>query len=142
MCGICGTIYHEPERYVTPDELDTMSSLLRHRGPDDAGSYCAGNVGLGHRRLSIIDLSPAGHQPMSNEDESIWIVFNGEIYNYPDIRTELLGRGHSFRQSARESGWCSAPQGHNDLASPCVDCHSARGHNWCRLAAAWQEGCA
>jgi asparagine synthase (glutamine-hydrolysing) len=97
MCGICGTIYHDRERNVTPDELEAMSSLLRHRGPDDAGSYCAGNVGLGHRRLSIIDLSPAGHQPMSNEDESIWIVFNGEIYNYPDIRTELLGQGHRFR---------------------------------------------
>jgi asparagine synthase (glutamine-hydrolysing) len=99
MCGICGTVYRDRERIVTHDELQAMSSLLSHRGPDDAGVYLSGNVGLAHRRLSIIDLSPAGHQPMTNEDESIWIVFNGEIYNYPDIRGELLARGHCFRSN-------------------------------------------
>ena len=76
-----------------------MSSLLSHRGPDDSGIYLKGNVGLAHRRLSIIDLTPAGHQPMPNEDESVWIVFNGEIYNYQDIRRDLLVRGHRFRSN-------------------------------------------
>ncbi len=73
-----------------------MRSRL-HRGPDDGGILCAGPVGLAHRRLSIIDLSPAGHQPMGNEDGSIWIVFNGEIYNFQELRPDLLQRGHRFR---------------------------------------------
>jgi len=99
MCGICGTIYRDRERIVAQDEMQAMSSLLSHRGPDDSGIYLKGNVGLAHRRLSIIDLTPAGHQPMPNEDESVWIVFNGEIYNYQDIRRELLARGHRFRSN-------------------------------------------
>lgn len=97
MCGICGTVYRDQQRKVDGMQLEAMSSLLHHRGPDDAGIYIRGHVGLAHRRLSIIDLSPAGHQPMANEDESIWIVFNGEIYNYPDIRDRLLDKGHTFR---------------------------------------------
>ena len=74
-----------------------MASVINHRGPDDEGIYVKGNVGLAHKRLSILDLSPAGHQPMSNEDGSIWIVFNGEIYNFLDLRDDLQKRGHTFR---------------------------------------------
>jgi asparagine synthase (glutamine-hydrolysing) len=74
-----------------------MTSVLSHRGPDDKGIYTEGHVGLGHQRLSIIDLSVAGHQPMSNEDNSIWIIFNGEIYNYEVLRKELITRGHVFK---------------------------------------------
>jgi asparagine synthase (glutamine-hydrolysing) len=65
-------------------------------GPDDAGLYIGSHIGLGHRRLSIIDLSAAGHQPMANEDKTIWIVFNGEIYNFLDLRSELIEKGHIF----------------------------------------------
>lgn len=70
---------------------------MRHRGPDDEGFYINGNIGLGHERLSIIDLSEAGHQPMTNEDSRFWIVFNGEIYNYLELRQELIGKGHKFK---------------------------------------------
>lgn len=73
-----------------------MLDPIRHRGPDDEGTYCAPQIALGHRRLSIIDLN-TGHQPLSNEDGSVWIVFNGEIYNYRELRPELLRRGHTFR---------------------------------------------
>jgi asparagine synthase (glutamine-hydrolysing) len=75
-----------------------MGARLRHRGPDDAGVYVDGAVGLAHQRLSILDVSAAGHQPMSNEDQSIWIVFNGEIYNYRELRAHLEGR-HEFRSN-------------------------------------------
>jgi asparagine synthase (glutamine-hydrolysing) len=74
-----------------------MASVINHRGPDDEGIYVKNNVGLAHKRLSILDLSPAGHQPMHNEDGSIWIVFNGEIYNFLDLREELQKKGHTFR---------------------------------------------
>ena len=77
-----------------------MNAVLAHRGPDDAGIRCDGQIGLAHRRLSIIDLSPAGHQPMSNEDGTIWIVFNGEIYNFQSLRPGLLSRGHRFRSNS------------------------------------------
>ena len=80
------------------DALARMQGLLTHRGPDDAGSYLNGNVGLAHTRLSIIDLG-AGHQPMCNEDGTIWIVFNGEIYNYKELQTRLLAKGHTLRTS-------------------------------------------
>ena len=77
----------------------SMQGVLRHRGPDDEGTYIDRNVGLGHRRLSVIDLT-TGHQPMTNEDESIWITYNGEIYNYRDLRQELEAKGHSFRSQS------------------------------------------
>jgi len=96
VCGICGTIYHTVDRKVDRALIKKMSSVLAHRGPDDEGVYIKDNVGLAHRRLSIIDLTPAGHQPMSNEDGSIWIVFNGEIYNYLDLRKQLQDKGHIF----------------------------------------------
>jgi asparagine synthase (glutamine-hydrolysing) len=73
-----------------------MASVINHRGPDDEGVYVKGNVGLAHKRLSILDLSTAGHQPMSNEDGSVWIVFNGEIYNFLDLRDALIKKGHTF----------------------------------------------
>ena len=96
MCGICGKIYFDSARQVDGAVISSMSSVLQHRGPDDHGIYVAGPVGLGHQRLSIIDTSTAGHQPMSNEDGSIWIVFNGEIYNFAELRKELENKGHRF----------------------------------------------
>lgn len=96
MCGICGKInfHNEP---VDETLLKRMASTIAHRGPDDEGVYIKSGVGLGHRRLSIIDLSPLAHQPMSNEDGSLWIVFNGEIYNFLDLKKDLIKRGHIFR---------------------------------------------
>lgn len=96
MCGICGKLYHSKDRTVDGELLRSMASVINHRGPDDEGIYVKGNVGLAHKRLSILDLSPAGHQPMSNEDGSIWIVFNGEIYNFLDLREDLIKKGHTF----------------------------------------------
>ena len=96
MCGICGKLEFDPQATVAPSLLKQMADAIVHRGPDDEGHYAQGQVGLGFRRLSIIDLS-GGHQPLSNEDGSIWIVFNGEIYNYRELRTELIGKGHIFR---------------------------------------------
>jgi asparagine synthase (glutamine-hydrolysing) len=84
------------EERVSPALIQSMADQIRHRGPDDDGYYVAGPVGLGFRRLSIIDLN-TGHQPISNEDGTVWVIFNGEIYNYRELRTELLSKGHSFR---------------------------------------------
>ncbi len=98
MCGIAGEfIFHGPTA-VDPAVLVAMRDRMAHRGPDDAGAWLAANgrVGLGHRRLSIVDLSPAGHQPMSNEDGTIWITFNGEIYNHRDLRAPLEKAGHQY----------------------------------------------
>jgi asparagine synthase (glutamine-hydrolysing) len=96
MCGICGKVYFESERRVHLQELHRMMDLMIHRGPDDSGTYIAGNAGLGHRRLSIIDLS-TGKQPICNETSCIWVVFNGEIYNYEEIRKSLVEKGHKFK---------------------------------------------
>ena len=96
MCGICGKIYHTADKKVDEALVKRMSSVLNHRGPDDEGVYVKNNVGLAHKRLSIIDLTPAGHQPMSNEDGTIWVVFNGEIYNYLQLRDTLQAKGHKF----------------------------------------------
>lgn len=97
MCGICGIVYHDPLQTANKELVASMSNVIRHRGPDDSGMWVGKNVGLGFRRLAIIDLSPTGHQPMCNEDGSVWIVFNGEIYNYLELREELLRKGHTFR---------------------------------------------
>ncbi len=97
MCGIAGKVYLNAARPVERDLVAAMGAALAHRGPDDAGIHCEGAVGLAHRRLSIIDLSPAGHQPMANEDGTLWIVFNGEIYNFMELRADLERRGHRFR---------------------------------------------
>lgn len=95
MCGIAGQYCYNGGR---PDRrlLAAMSEKLAHRGPDGEGSHISGTTGLVHRRLAIIDLSPGGLQPMTNEDSSLWLVFNGEIYNYPELREELLKKGHTF----------------------------------------------
>jgi asparagine synthase (glutamine-hydrolysing) len=97
MCGICGKVYFDPTRSVAPQELERMAATMAHRGPDGEGVWSAGNVGLAHRRLSIIDLRTVAGQPMSNEDGSIWVTFNGEIYNFRTLRTELERCGHKFR---------------------------------------------
>ena len=96
MCGICGKLNFERNNRVNPALIRDMLDTIRHRGPDDAGTYHGSQVGLGHRRLSIIDLN-TGHQPLSNEDGNVWIVFNGEIYNYQELRVFLLGKGHIFK---------------------------------------------
>src|SRR5215475_14326906 len=96
MCGICGVaIPKQLNRRVSESRLVAMRDALAHRGPDDAGLYLGDGVGLGHRRLSIVDLD-GGHQPMANEDDTIWIVFNGEIYNHRDLRPWLEERGHQY----------------------------------------------
>jgi asparagine synthase (glutamine-hydrolysing) len=96
MCGICGKLEFHPEAKIAPNLVKQMADAIVHRGPDDEGYYVKGQIGLGFRRLSIIDLS-GGHQPLSNEDDSIWIIFNGEIYNYQELRAELISKGHIFR---------------------------------------------
>src|SRR5947207_1262877 len=96
MCGIAGIVYRDRERPVAESLVRGMCSALQHRGPDDEGLYVCGAVGLGMRRLSIIDLS-GGHQPIFNEDGSKAIVFNGEIYNYRELRHGLIARGHTLR---------------------------------------------
>jgi len=96
MCGIAGQLNLAVERPVEPDRVEAMLDTLRHRGPDDSGLLCERNVGFGMRRLSIIDLA-SGHQPLANEDESLWVVYNGEIYNYLELRAELAAVGHVFR---------------------------------------------
>ncbi len=99
MCAVCGKIYIDRSRKVDPQLIEKMSYLMRHRGPDDAGFYVKKNVGLGHRRLSIIDLA-CGHQPLTNEDNSLVIVYNGEIYNYRTLRLELQKKGHQFKTNS------------------------------------------
>jgi asparagine synthase (glutamine-hydrolysing) len=96
MCGICGKLSFDNGASVPPALMKAMADTIYHRGPDDEGFYFSGPVGLGFRRLSIIDLN-SGAQPISNEDGSVWIVFNGEIYNYQELRDYLLTKGHIFR---------------------------------------------
>lgn len=96
MCGITGLVYLNRERKIVPEVLKNMSDSIYHRGPDDEGHYIDQNVGLGFRRLSIIDLS-TGHQPLANSNGSIYIVFNGEIYNYQEQREILKQKGYSFK---------------------------------------------
>ncbi len=96
MCGICGQVYTDRHRQVAPEHIARMCRSIAHRGPDDEGFFVQGHVGIGSRRLQVIDLE-TGHQPMANEDETIWTVFNGEIYNFASLREELTDRGHAFR---------------------------------------------
>ncbi|MFL5516687.1 MAG: asparagine synthetase B, partial [Gemmatimonadales bacterium] len=93
MCGIVGRLSDRP---VTEAEIGRMCDAIAHRGPDDWGSFVEGDVGLGMRRLSIVDVA-GGHQPMSNEDGSVLLVFNGEIYNHEELRAPLVAQGHQFR---------------------------------------------
>lgn len=96
MCGICGLYSYRSSEPIAEPLLRKMAQQLVHRGPDDEGYYLAGPIALAQRRLSIIDLE-SGHQPLANEDETIWITYNGEIYNYPQLMAELEQRGHHFR---------------------------------------------
>jgi asparagine synthase (glutamine-hydrolysing) len=96
MCGICGKLVFDSGATVSATLVKAMAATIYHRGPDDEGCYVSGPIALGFRRLSIIDLQ-SGHQPISNEDGSIWIVFNGEIYNYWELRILLLSKGHIFK---------------------------------------------
>ncbi|WP_459925909.1 asparagine synthase (glutamine-hydrolyzing) [Desulfatiferula olefinivorans] len=95
MCGIFCIHFFEKSRLVNVAMVEKATNSMAHRGPDDSGYYINGNTGLGHRRLSIIDLA-SGHQPMTNEDGNVVVVFNGEIYNFKEIQTDLLARGHCF----------------------------------------------
>jgi len=95
MCGIAGILNFNGHA-VEPTLLDRMIERVRHRGPDDCGTHTDKQVGLAHARLSIIDVA-SGDQPMHNEDRSVSIVFNGEIFNYVELRADLLRRGHRFR---------------------------------------------
>src|SRR6266481_9830126 len=99
MCGIAGQFNFQRREPVERETIVRMTRLIAHRGPDDEGFFISGPVGLGSRRLSIIDLA-GGHQPMSDAEESVWITFNGEIYNYMEIRSELQGKGHQFRTNS------------------------------------------
>lgn len=119
MCGICGIVGFDDKNL-----LNKMCEAMVHRGPDDSGIYVDSGIGLGHRRLSIIDLK-TGHQPVHNEDESVWIVFNGEIYNFKELRKELENKGHRFYTSTdtevivhsyEEYGDCCAEKFNGDFA--------------------------
>lgn len=96
MCGICGQFNFGTREPVVRQDVERMAQSISHRGPDDSGFYFDGHLGLGFRRLSIIDLE-GGHQPMSDLNESVWVVFNGEIYNFPELKQELEAFGHVFR---------------------------------------------
>src|SRR5947209_923841 len=96
MCGICGQFNFQRHEPVERETIVRMARLIAHRGPDDQGFFIAGPVGLGFRRLSIIDLG-GGHQPMSDAEETVWVIFNGEIYNFRALRQDLESRGHRFR---------------------------------------------
>src|SRR4029077_12975172 len=96
MCGICGQFNFRNQAPVRKADIEAMTTSISHRGPDDDGYFIAGSLGLGFRRLSIIDLA-GGHQPMSDAEETVWVILNGEIYNFKDLRVELEQRGHRFR---------------------------------------------
>src|SRR5437879_11226226 len=96
MCGIAGIIARDPREGVDEARLKRMRDVLRHRGPDAEGLWIDGPVGLGHRRLAIVDVA-GGQQPMANEDGTVFVVCNGEIYNHPDLRPALEARGHRYR---------------------------------------------
>ena len=100
MCGIAGRVNLFSQRPVDREAIEEMCAWIRHRGPDDQGVFVDGAVGLGHRRLAIIDLSPGGHQPMVSANGRFWVVFNGEIYNYRELRQQLESKGTSFRTSS------------------------------------------
>src|SRR6185436_11735540 len=96
MCGIAGVLEPRGERAL-PADLRRLAQALAHRGPDHGGFHADGPLGLAHRRLSILDLSPAGHQPMANEDGTVWVAYNGQLFGFEPMRRWLEGRGHVFR---------------------------------------------
>jgi len=117
MCGIAGRFNFDQLRLVDRDVLAAMTDAVAHRGPDQAGYHVAPGIGLGHRRLSIIDLS-TGDQPLSNEDGTVWTVFNGEIYNFAAVRAELIAHGHRFRT---ESDTEVIVHGYEEWGELCVE---------------------
>ena len=117
MCGIAGRFNYDPLRPVDRDILEAMTDAVTHRGPDAAGYHIAPGIGLGHRRLSIIDLA-TGDQPLSNEDGTVWTIFNGEIYNFADVRAELADRGHRF---TTHSDTEIIVHGYEEWGERCVD---------------------
>jgi asparagine synthase (glutamine-hydrolysing) len=100
MCGICGIVHRDQEYPISERRLLAMRDTLTHRGPDDAGYYLAPGIALGSRRLAILDLSERGHMPMSTADGRYWITYNGEVYNYQELRSALETRGYTFRSNA------------------------------------------
>src|SRR2546427_7684579 len=117
MCGICGVFEYRIGRPVDRALLRRMNDTLVHRGPDEEGFLERPGVGLAVRRLSIIDVQ-GGHQPLSNEDGSVWVVYNGEIYNYQKLREELLGKGHQMRTHGDAE---VIPHLYEDHGPDCVD---------------------
>src|SRR3954451_17250786 len=99
MCGIAGIRYFDSHHHVERDVIGRMCAAIVHRGPDDQGIFLDGPVGLGSTRLSIIDLK-GGHMPLANEDETVWVTYNGEIYNFPALRKRLERNGHRFRSNS------------------------------------------
>ena len=99
MCGLFGSLSFDGNA-INSEQAVSMSARVAQRGPDDKGEYFDGPVMLGHRRLAIIDLSAAGHQPMQDSSERYSIVFNGTIYNYPELRTTLIGKGYQFKSQS------------------------------------------
>jgi asparagine synthase (glutamine-hydrolysing) len=100
MCGICGLAFNDPSRIPDGHALAGMKDAMVHRGPDDAGTYLAPGIALGTRRLKILDLSDRGHMPMGTEDERYWITYNGEVYNFQELRRSLEAKGHRFRSNS------------------------------------------
>jgi asparagine synthase (glutamine-hydrolysing) len=99
MCGICGQFNFGNSAPVRPANIEAMTNSITHRGPDDEGYFIEGPLGFGFRRLSIIDLS-GGHQPMADQEKTVWVIFNGEIYNFPELKRELQAHGHVFRTNS------------------------------------------
>jgi asparagine synthase (glutamine-hydrolysing) len=123
VCGICGEWRYSSGEPVDRDALDRMRDTMVHRGPEGSGSYFddSAGIGLGFRRLAIIDLSPAGRQPMTNEDGSVWVVCNGEIYNAPELRTALEHRGHVFRSRSDSEVIVHAYEEHGERCVHALD---------------------
>ena len=105
MCGIVGIFNYNSSEPISENLLIEMRDTMVHRGPDGEGIWISSDrrIGFGHRRLSIIDLSESANQPMSNEDGTIWITYNGEIYNHMEIRPELEAKGHRFKTDHRDT---------------------------------------
>src|SRR2546425_13336736 len=99
MCGICGIVHEDRSYLVSEYRLLAMRDTLTHRGPDDAGHYLSPGIALGSRRLAILDLSDRGHMPMSTADGRYWITYNGEGYNYQELRSALQTPGDTFRSN-------------------------------------------
>jgi len=117
MCGICG-VYHYREGDADAALVERQHQVQKHRGPDDWDVWSEGPVAFGHRRLSIVDLSPAGHQPMPNEDGSLWVTYNGELYGWPEIRSVLAARGHRFRGHSDTEAILHLYEEHGDALFP------------------------